>query len=45
MAKKSKWAIRDIVHGKTFFFDSYDQMVAWIHKNSQSVLPLLSTIK
>lgn len=28
--KKSPWAIRDISHGKTFHFDSYEEMVAWV---------------
>lgn len=26
------WAIRDIKHGKTFFFKSYEEMKAWILK-------------
>jgi len=28
----SKWAIRDIKHGKTYNFDSFEEMVAWIKK-------------
>lgn len=29
---KNRWAIRDIKHGKTYFFDSWEEMVAWINK-------------
>lgn len=32
----SAWAIRDIKHGKTYFFDSYDEMVAWVLKDSHN---------
>lgn len=28
--KQPKWAIRDLDHGKTFFFDSYEEMVAFM---------------
>lgn len=28
----SPWAIRDIKHGKTFHFASYEEMAAWIKK-------------
>lgn len=29
---KTPWAIRDVAHGKTFFFDSWEEMVAWVMK-------------
>jgi hypothetical protein len=28
----SQWAIRDIKHGKTFFFNSWEEMVKFINK-------------
>lgn len=28
----SQWAIRDVKHGKTYFFDSFEEMAAWIKK-------------
>jgi len=33
-SKPATWAIRDIEHGKTFFFDSFDCMVKWIMRTS-----------
>jgi len=35
MSEKSKWAIRDIGHGKTFFCSSYHEMVAWVIKGER----------
>lgn len=28
--KKSQWAIRDIAHGKTYFFDSWEALTDWL---------------
>lgn len=28
----SRWAIRDIKHGKTFSFDSFDEMSDWVNR-------------
>lgn len=36
----SPWAIRDLKHGKTYHFSSFDELVAWVLKNSQPELPL-----
>jgi len=33
---KSTWAIRDIEHGKTFYFSSFDEMLKWINSRGES---------
>jgi hypothetical protein len=38
--KRSKWAIRDIDHGKTFFFESFDEMVEWCIKQSKGIVEI-----
>ena len=30
------WAIRDVKHGKTFWFDTLDDLFAFVHKLEQS---------
>jgi len=37
-----KWAIRDISHGKTFHFSSWEEMVAWILRAETHVIAVPS---
>jgi len=32
--EKAKWAIRDLEHGKTFTFQSWDEMVLWLNEKN-----------
>lgn len=32
MPSSSLWAIRDIKHGKTFYFDTFNDLVLWVSK-------------
>jgi len=35
----SKWAIRDVDHGKTFFFNSWDELQQWVSEMVYQMLP------
>lgn len=40
--RTSPWAVRDIAHGKTFYFESYQEMIQWMKRGEEKVVPISS---
>lgn len=43
MSDFAKWAIRDIEHGKTFYFDTIDDLANFVRKLDAQVPPKCSS--